>query len=233
MGLLKKHNEMKKIIEFVGPPGSGKTTIAAKFLKELNENGFSIRTNRSLAKEVNFYKDNFLYNYRIILLIFCNIFSCLKIVSLGLRGGLGTKTYNLFRLHVTSLNNISFNENILLYDQEIINFISTSCSRGELDFAFAEKIVNEIVSKQDRIIIRIYILKEIAAERILIRIKNHPLKKMEKKTIEVFNEKYDLYLNKITNYLINQNLSKVIYINGTESVQKNVTYLKNEIKKYL
>ena len=225
MGLFKKEKITKSIIEFVGAPGSGKTTVAVSLAKDLHRRGLNIACNRSLFMEALGHKKKRLFKLLIIYNVITNFFECAQIILLGLEYGFLLKNYKLFRLYLTYITDIASKIDLVLYDQGIINFLATACARKEISSDGAKIILKKFFKKNIKTIISINLPISESLDRAFSRNKNHPIKFLNREDGLDFNKKYSFYVDILLKDLMVDNNISIICVDGAKDVRDNSTFL--------
>lgn len=180
--------EKYKITEFVGYPGSGKTTIAEYFLEESN---MKFKTNKSLGGNFS----NSAMDY--VITLFFNIRNIFLLYKICYK----TKVdfYKIFRIFISYRINTRKKINTI-YDQGIVNFCATSLSKGDIDIENTLNILNIFITKNNSFI-KVQVDPEVAIFRIRNRSKNHFLKQKTNPEIVNFLNKYEYNIGLITEKL--------------------------------
>lgn len=221
---------MKQIfIDFIGVPGSGKTTIARELLLLLKQGGHTVRTNRSLDP-AGVSKNTI---GRICAYFFLNFFTIIKICFICLRANVVRHIPTIIELHLTQTLLLKQSSDITIRDQGLINFLLTLYAKGRLSDEQYKRLTHGLLQKEvitsPNFLIYIETPDTVIADRILSREKEHFLKTHSRKSIAEYSRRYidtiDITRSSLPDH------SSMLIIDGTLPIDRNVEYLYQTIIK--
>jgi len=215
------------LVECIGLPGSGKTTIAEQSLRELHARGISVRANRSLEREAGVHAQehrarNALWHIvRNPKLIFLLSGLCMRLQN-------AIYAYKLFRICVITHMDLATKADVILYDQGVYNFLLTAVSRNQLKCVDATRI-GEYLSKYriptPSILIHIKTPVDTSFERMVSRAKTHPLQSESAEAYQRMAESYDTCARELVNRCRKKSACRFATLHG----EKNSTLTAHEL----
>lgn len=206
-----------KYIEFIGTPGSGKTTIARGVIEGASSKGFSFFTNRSLKrKKAHKHRGLKVFIHIIIhpvLTLEILFFSALKLHGQAL---------DFFKLCITTHLDMR-KEGTLVYDQGITNFLLTSYARADISIQDAIKLfmfIHEIGIEVPDQIVFIDVSIDASLGRVRHRKSWHQLKGLDDEQAAHFLSRYANGVSRLQR-LSDEFGFNILRLDGTRPVKEN------------
>jgi thymidylate kinase len=175
-------------IDFIGLPGSGKSTIAHALLTYLRQKNMAVRGNVSLDPYTQPIS-----KHESMLFLFVHPQIPISLALLMFRHHALHLFFTLLKYFTAYLIHTSKTHSIYMQEQGILNALFTAHARGDLSTDQVTHIVSDLHQKDmlPSIIVHVHAPLKIVVERLYSREKNHPLKSLTREESVVFMHAYD------------------------------------------